>query len=86
MEQEPDIADINASFKKAADNELREILEYSEAPLVSSDVVGNTHSAIFDSQLTDTKNNMIKVVSWYDNEAGYAARLGELAVRVAHLS
>jgi glyceraldehyde 3-phosphate dehydrogenase len=57
---------------------MKGILEYSEAPLVSSDIVGNPHSSIFDAGLTQVHGSMIKVVSWYDNEAGYAARMADL--------
>ncbi len=73
---------INQRFKTSARKELKGILEYAESPLVSSDIVGNPHSSIFDSQLTSVMGNMIKVISWYDNEAGYAARLGDLAIRI----
>lgn len=74
---------INAAFKKAATKgSLKGILEYSEEPLVSTDIVGNTHSCIFDSDMTIVLGGMVKVVGWYDNEAGYSARLGELAVKM----
>lgn len=72
------IAEINAVFKAQADGPMQGILEYSTDPLVSSDIIRNQHSSIFDSQLTDIKENMIKIVSWYDNEAGYSARLADL--------
>ena len=76
-------AAINAAFKKAATKgSLKGILEYSEEPLVSTDIVGNTHSCIFDSDMTIVLGGMVKVVGWYDNEAGYSARLGELAVKM----
>ncbi len=74
--------EVNEAFKKAADGPLKGILEYSTDPLVSSDIVGNKHSCIFDSLMTNTIGNMIKVVAWYDNEAGYSARLAELVARV----
>ena len=74
--------EVNEVFKKAADGPLKGILEYSTDPLVSSDIVGNKHSCIFDSLMTNTIGNMIKVVAWYDNEAGYSARLAELVARV----
>ncbi len=73
---------INEAFKKASKNELKGILEYTEAPIVSTDIIGNPHSSIFDSQLTKASGKLIKVVSWYDNEAGYSARLADLACRV----
>lgn len=75
--------EVNDVMKKAADNELKGILEYTTEPLVSVDIVGNTHSCIFDSEFTNTQDNLVKVMGWYDNEMGYAARIGDL---VAHLS
>lgn len=76
-------AAINAAFKKAATKgSLKGILEYSEEPLVSTDIVGNTHSCIFDSDMTIVLGGMVKVIGWYDNETGYSTRLGELAVKM----
>ncbi|HMQ49857.1 MAG TPA: type I glyceraldehyde-3-phosphate dehydrogenase [Saprospiraceae bacterium] len=72
-------AEINAKFKEMAEGPLKGILQYSEDELVSSDIVRNTHSSIFDSKMTAVNGNMAKVVSWYDNEAGYSARLADLA-------
>jgi glyceraldehyde 3-phosphate dehydrogenase len=83
VEKVPTKAEINATFKKYAEGEMRGVLEYSEDPLVSSDIIGNKHSSIFDSKMTDVNGNMIKVVSWYDNEAGYSARLAELTQKIA---
>ena len=77
--------ELNAEFKRAAENELKGILQYTEDEIVSSDIIGNKYSSIFDSSLTMTKGSLVKVVSWYDNEAGYAARLADMAVRVAEL-
>ena len=74
-----DVASINAAFKKASESSLKGILEYNEDPIVSSDIVGNSHSCIFDSELTMVIGNMVKVVGWYDNEAGYSARLADLS-------
>lgn len=65
---------------------MKNILEYATAPLVSSDIIGNTHSAIFDSQLTEVGNEFVKVVAWYDNEAGYSARFAEMCAKFANLS
>ena len=75
--------DINAAFKAAAEGQMKGVLQYSTDPLVSSDIVRNPHSSIFDSLLTDTMGTMVKVVSWYDNEAGFSARLADLVTRVA---
>jgi len=76
------VDDIKAAFKKAANGPLKGLLEYNEDPIVSCDIIGNTHSCIFDSELTMVIGNMVKVVGWYDNEAGYSARLADLAARV----
>ncbi len=68
--------EINNAFKKASENELKGILQYCEDPIVSHDIIGNPHSSIFDSLLTDVvEGNLAKVVSWYDNEWGYSVRL-----------
>lgn len=76
-------SDVNAVFKAQAEGPLRGILQYTEDPIVSSDVIGNTNSSIFDALLTEVHDGMIKVVSWYDNEAGYSARLAQMAVYIA---
>ncbi|MGE0792632.1 MAG: type I glyceraldehyde-3-phosphate dehydrogenase [Candidatus Woesearchaeota archaeon] len=72
------VEDVNDLMKIASENQLRGILEYSEEELVSTDIVGNPHSSIFDSKLTFVKDNLVKVVSWYDNEWGYSNRVVEL--------
>ncbi len=76
--------EINEAMKKAAEGSMKGILEYLDEPLVSCDIVGNQHSSIFDSGLTKVLDgNFVKVVSWYDNEAGYSARLAEMVERIA---
>ncbi len=78
------IAEINAAFKEAADGYLKGILQYTEDPIVSIDIIGNPHSAIFDAGLTAVlgdKNDLVKIVAWYDNESGYAHRLADLVVK-----
>lgn len=77
---------INAKFRAASRGKMRGILEYSEDPLVSSDIIGSPYSSIFDSLLTEVKGNMIKVVSWYDNEAGYASRMADLTLMAGTLA
>ena len=72
------IDDINDAFKAAADGPLKGILEYSDLPLVSSDIVGNSHSCVFDSQLTMSQGTLVKVAGWYDNEWGYSCRTIDL--------
>lgn len=76
------VEEVNAKFKEAAQGKLKGILEYSEDELVSSDIIGNPHSSIFDANLTQWHDGLLKVTSWYDNEAGYSARLAELAAKV----
>jgi glyceraldehyde 3-phosphate dehydrogenase len=70
---------LNDLFKNYADNSLKGILEYTEEQLVSSDILGNTHSSILDGSMTKTIGKMVKVVAWYDNEMGYACRMVDLA-------
>ncbi len=76
------VDEVNAAFKAAAEGELKGILQYSEEPLVSIDIVGNPHSCIFDAPSTLAIGNLVKVMGWYDNEWGYSSRLAELVVRV----
>ena len=79
LEKDVTIKQINDIFKKLAKKDMKGILEYSEDPLVSTDVIGNTHSAIFDSLSTNVINgNFVKVLAWYDNEYGYSCRMIEL--------
>lgn len=70
--------EINSVFKKASETYLKGILQYTEDPIVSIDIVGNPYSCIFDAQLTSIIGNMVKVVGWYDNEMGYSARLADI--------
>ncbi|MDT5264333.1 MAG: hypothetical protein QOI90_959, partial [Mycobacterium sp.] len=74
--------EINAVFKAAAEGTLKGILKYYDAPIVSSDIVTDPHSSIFDSGLTKVIDNQAKVVSWYDNEWGYSNRLVDLVALV----
>ncbi|MFA7331462.1 MAG: type I glyceraldehyde-3-phosphate dehydrogenase [Candidatus Delongbacteria bacterium] len=80
------VAEINAAMKAAADGPLKGVLEYTEDPIVSTDIVGNPHSSIFDAKLTTViEGDFIKVVSWYDNEWGYSCRVVDLVRRMASL-
>lgn len=72
------VEEINEAFRKAAETDLKDILEYTEDPIVSVDVIGNTHSCLFDAQLTSVLDRMVKVVGWYDNEIGYSSRIIDL--------
>ncbi|MDX5437132.1 MAG: type I glyceraldehyde-3-phosphate dehydrogenase, partial [Pontibacter sp.] len=74
--------EINAAMKKAAEGEMKGILEYTEDPIVSIDIVGNTHSCIFDAEMTSANDTLVKVVGWYDNEAGYSNRAADLIARI----
>ena len=74
------VEEINAAFKAAASGPLKGILEYTDAPIVSSDIVTNSHSCIFDSDLTMSMGSLVKVLGWYDNEWGYSNRLVDLTL------
>lgn len=77
------VEEINAAFKAAANGPLKGVLEYTEDPIVSSDIVTNPHSCVFDSDLTMSMGTMVKVLGWYDNEWGYSNRLVDLTLHVA---
>ncbi len=77
------VEEINARFKAAADGAMKGVLEYTNDPIVSIDIVGNTHSCIFDSLSTQVIGNTVKVVGWYDNEAGYSNRAADLMIKLA---
>jgi glyceraldehyde 3-phosphate dehydrogenase len=78
----PTVDQINKAMKHASETYLKSIMSYCEEPIVSVDIIGNPHSCIFDAELTSVVNNMIKIVGWYDNEAGYSNRLVDLASRL----
>ena len=83
LQKNADVEAVNAVVKEAAENELSGILGYSEDPLVSIDFNGNKLSSIFDAPFTNAiEGNLVKVLSWYDNETGYSNRLVELASRL----
>ncbi len=82
LQKETNVETINKKFKEASATYLKGILEYTIDPIVSVDVIGNTHSCVFDGQLTSVLGKMVKVVGWYDNEMGYSSRLAELVLRV----
>ncbi|GAB3812619.1 type I glyceraldehyde-3-phosphate dehydrogenase [Pontibacter rugosus] len=74
--------EINAAMKKAAEGAMKGVLEYTEDPIVSIDIVGNTHSCIFDAEMTSANGTLVKVVGWYDNETGYSNRAADLITRI----
>lgn len=73
---------VQEAFKKAAEGEMKGVLEFSDEPLVSTDIIGNPHSCIFDSLSTKVDGKVVKIVGWYDNEAGYSARTAELVTKI----
>lgn len=82
VSKETTAEEVNAAFKAASEGSLNGILEYTTEPLVSSDIVGNPHSNIFDSDLTKVDGKLVKVIGWYDNEAGYSMRTADLITRI----
>ena len=81
--RETTVEEINGIFKAASEGAMKGILKYETDPVVSSDIVRSPYSSIFDSLLTDANGSFVKVVSWYDNEAGYSARLADLTALIA---
>lgn len=73
VKREITIKQVNDAFKQASQNQYKDIIEYTEDPIVSIDIVGNRHSCIFDSQMTSVIGNMVKIIGWYDNETGYSS-------------
>ena len=78
VKQQVTIEQINSAFKIASETSLKGILDYTEDPIVSVDILGNTNSCLFDAQLTSVIGKMVKVVGWYDNEIGYSSRIIDL--------
>ncbi|MCI4670328.1 MAG: type I glyceraldehyde-3-phosphate dehydrogenase [Bacteroidia bacterium] len=85
LSREVTVEEVNAAMKEASETYLKGILEYSTDPLVSTDIVGNPHSNIFDSEMTRVHGNTVKVIGWYDNEWGYSSRVADLLVKMANL-
>jgi glyceraldehyde 3-phosphate dehydrogenase len=77
--------EVNVAMKTAAETYLKGVMEYTEDPIVSSDIVGNTHSCIFDSGITSANENLVKIMGWYDNEAGYSARMADITEHFVNL-
>lgn len=86
LKKKTTIADINAAFKLAAQNQLKGIVQYTEDPIVSIDVINNPYSCVFDAQLTSIVGDLVKVVGWYDNESGYSNRLADVVERIQQLN
>lgn len=83
VKKEVSIEEINQAFKNASKKDLKGIIQYTEDPIVSIDIVGNSHSCIFDAEMTSVIGKMVKIIGWYDNEIGYSSRLIDL---ILHLS
>jgi glyceraldehyde 3-phosphate dehydrogenase len=83
LKREATAEEVNAALKAAADGPMKGVLQYCEDPIVSVDIVGNTHSCILDAELTKCSGTLVKLFGWYDNEAGYATRVVDLAERLA---
>ncbi|MCZ4318031.1 type I glyceraldehyde-3-phosphate dehydrogenase [Aequorivita viscosa] len=83
VKKEVTIAEINNAFKNASENALAGILQYTEDPIVSIDIVGNPHSCIFDAEMTSVIGKMVKIIGWYDNEIGYSSRIVDLIERIS---
>ena len=82
VKREVSIEEINIAFKKASETNFKGILDYTEDPIVSVDVIGNRNSCLFDAQLTSVIDKMVKVVGWYDNEIGYSSRIIDLILYI----
>lgn len=82
LKEDTTVEAINAAFKEASETYLKNILEYTDEPIVSIDIIGSPHSCIFDSQLTSITGHMVKLVGWYDNEMGYSNRLANLISKI----
>ncbi len=82
VKKETTLDEVQAAFKEAASGSMKGILEFSDEPLVSTDILGNTHSVIYDSGITKVDGKLVKVVGWYDNEAGYSARTADLVLKL----
>jgi len=83
LRRQPTVEEINTAFKAAADNELRGVLQYTEDPIVSVDIINSPYSCVFDAQLTSVVGGLVKVVGWYDNEYGYSNRLVDILLKMA---
>jgi len=79
LKKKPSPDEVNKIMKEASEGDYKGILKYETNPIVSSDIIGSTYSSIFDSLLTEYSDDLIKIVSWYDNEYGYASKLAEMA-------
>lgn len=85
LKKQTTVEEINRTFKLAAEGPMKNVLEYTEDPIVSNDILGNPHSCIFDAKLTSIVGGLVKIVGWYDNEMGYSSRLADLVAKISVL-
>ena len=83
VKKETSIKAVNALFEKAATGSLKGILQFTQDPIVSVDIVGNSHSCVLDSEMTSVIGKMIKIIGWYDNETGYSSRIIDLIYKIS---
>jgi len=83
VKKKTSIQEVNTLFEKAANGPLKGILQYTQDPIVSIDIVGNTHSCVLDSEMTSVIGKMIKIIGWYDNETGYSSRIIDLVYKMS---
>lgn len=83
VKSETSIEEINRAFRNASENTMKGIVEYTEDPIVSIDIIGNTHSCVFDAGMTSVIGKMVKIIGWYDNEIGYSSRIVDLIERIS---
>ena len=83
VKRDTTVEEVNNAFKQAAKQRFKDIIEFTEDPIVSIDVIGNTHSCIFDAQMTSVLGKMVKIIGWYDNETGYSSRIIDLIKRLS---
>lgn len=84
LKNTPTAEQINEAFRKASQTDLKDILQYTEDPIVSVDVIGNPHSVLYDSEFTSIVGHLVKIIGWYDNEWGYSNRLVDLVLRMGN--
>lgn len=83
VKKDTTIQEVNKALKEASQTHLKGILEYTDLPIVSVDIIGNTHSCVFDSQMTSVIGKMVKIIGWYDNEIGYSSRIIDLILSIS---
>lgn len=83
VKEKVSIEQVNLAFKNASEGTLKGILQYTEDPIVSVDILGNSHSCVFDAGMTSVIGKMVKIIGWYDNEVGYSSRIVDLILQIS---